>query len=73
MQLTCPDCGLTFETQASTNTRSRRWRKVVNVGARRTRPPTVAATSDDTPDTAWGPLVGAALAVGGAAGLWHGG
>ncbi len=31
MQLTCPACGLTFETEARTNTRCRRCRKVVSV------------------------------------------
>lgn len=31
MQLTCPACGLTFPTEARTNTRCRRCRKVVSV------------------------------------------
>ncbi|MDA8300240.1 MAG: hypothetical protein M0005_01550 [Actinomycetota bacterium] len=30
--VTCPACGLSFETAATTNTRCRRCRKVVNIG-----------------------------------------
>lgn len=32
--VTCPKCGLTFETRAVTNTRCRRCRYVVNIGRR---------------------------------------
>jgi hypothetical protein len=71
VQLTCPACGLTFETQATTNTRCRRCRKVVNVGARN-RPAPVAAAPDDT-SAQWSPtLIGTGLAAGGAAALWYG-
>lgn len=35
--LTCPACGLSFETTATTNTRCRRCRKVVNIGASQRR------------------------------------
>jgi hypothetical protein len=31
--ITCPACGLSFETAATTNTRCRRCRKVVNIGS----------------------------------------
>ena len=35
--VTCPACGLSFETTATTNTRCRRCRKVVIIGTRSTR------------------------------------
>ena len=35
--LTCPACGLSFETTATTNTRCRHCRKVVNIGASQRR------------------------------------
>jgi hypothetical protein len=37
--VTCPACGLSFETTASTNTRCRRCRKVVNIGPGKSRSP----------------------------------
>jgi hypothetical protein len=37
----CPSCGLSFETAATTNTRCRRCRKVVNIG----RTPRVPSTN----------------------------
>jgi len=33
--VTCPACGLSFETAATTNTRCRRCRKVVNISSHR--------------------------------------
>ena len=73
MQLTCPACGLTFETQATTNTRCRRCRKVVNVGAH-SRPAASTFPGDDSdgpgvPDRV---LIGGVLVAGGAYCFWHG-
>ena len=72
MQLTCPVCGLTFETQATTNTRCRRCRKVVNVGVRRSRPATFAVTRDDPSEDRGRTVLGGAVVTGGGAALWHG-
>jgi DNA-directed RNA polymerase subunit RPC12/RpoP len=71
MELTCPDCGLTFETQATTNTRCRRCRKVVNIGSRRGRSERVTA-SDDASRQWSARLIGGGLVVGGVGALWHG-
>jgi len=49
MTITCPHCGLAFETQATTNTRCRRCRTVVRISASAPRPasPAVAETKVD--------------------------
>src|SRR5579862_363059 len=52
MSVSCPRCGLAFETQATTNTRCRRCRYVVRVGssparARRTDPTLVESSGAD--------------------------
>ena len=39
MMITCPRCGLAFETQATTNTRCRRCKTVVRVGPGESRSP----------------------------------
>jgi hypothetical protein len=76
--LTCPACGLTFETHATTNTRCRRCRKVVNVrrsaaspGGSSYRPPATEPI-DDVPSGASPALIGIGLVGGGAWALWHG-
>lgn len=76
--ITCPACGLTFETQATTNTRCRRCRKVVNIGRSATsaggssdRLP-ASAPIDDVPSGASPVLIGTGLVGGGAWALWHG-
>lgn len=38
MTISCPNCGLAFETQATTNTRCRRCKAVVRIGSRPARP-----------------------------------
>jgi hypothetical protein len=71
MQVTCPVCGLTFETQATTNTRCRHCRKVINIGVRRGRQELVAARGDTSEH--WAPTVlGGALVAGGGYALWQG-
>ena len=52
MTITCPRCGVAFETQATTNTRCRRYRAVVRVGSRQARRSRRAAkpVPDETPD-----------------------
>lgn len=71
MLLTCPACGLSFETQASTNTRCRRCRKVINIGARRS-PARVSASADDS-SAQWSPtVIGVGLVAGGVGALWYG-
>jgi len=71
MQITCPSCGLTFDTQATTNTRCRGCRKVVNIGAR-SRPTTSAAVDDEPSGFSVQILIGGALVAGGVAALVHG-
>jgi DNA-directed RNA polymerase subunit RPC12/RpoP len=71
MQLTCPACGLTFETEATTNTRCRRCRKVINIGARG-RPEASTDAGDNIVGFSGPTLIGGVLVAGGVAALWHG-
>lgn len=52
MTITCPRCGVAFETRTTTNTRCRRCRYVVRIGRSATRPassPVDDTTVDDYP------------------------
>ncbi len=49
MTITCPRCGLAFETRATTNTRCRRCRHVVRVGRSSARPAS-RQLEETTPD-----------------------
>lgn len=78
---TCPACGLSFETTATTNTRCRRCRKVVNIGRSRgaARVKRYEATSqEETPYEDYEPAPGGggwgvlALLAGGALAVWLG-
>jgi hypothetical protein len=55
MTITCPRCGLAFETKATTNTRCRRCKTVVRVGSgqpRQSRSAAEAASSEPLPEMA---------------------
>jgi DNA-directed RNA polymerase subunit RPC12/RpoP len=71
MEFTCPACGLTFDTQATTNTRCRGCRNVVNIGARSQSATSARRTSDDTPEVS-GLIIGDVLMAGGVVAIWHG-
>lgn len=66
MTITCPRCGLAFETRATTNTRCRRCKSVVRVGSgpaiRSTRREDPEELSNETPGGA-GLLVVAGLII----------
>ena len=71
MQLTCPTCGLNFETQATTNTRCRRCRKVINISTR-PRPAPVSANTEDSSALRSTTLIGVGLVASGAGAFWYG-
>lgn len=76
--ITCPRCGLVFETNAVTNTRCRRCRHVVNIG-RRSRSVEPGLSEDDqlsetgqAGSALTGSVIGLGLVAAGAFGLWRG-
>ena len=76
--ITCPTCGLSFETSATTNTRCRRCRKVVNIGSSPRRAARAEPDDDyyydEEDEPASGGAGGVLVALGAAAalglGLW---
>ena len=71
--ISCPSCGFTFETAATTNTRCRRCRKVVRIGAGQRAARSYVDTADDEEEPSGGGAWAlAALAAGAALAFWLG-